>query len=184
MGAEDIFEVDTRREIYGALQASPGAHFSKLQRELDLATGTLQYHLKVLVDRELVEVRRDGRYTRYFPSFQVDRRDKEALGLLRQETPRRIVLDLLEHGASQLTDISDRLDLAPSTVSFHLDKLMDASLAERPERGRYRIVDPDRLQDLLVTYQESFADQAVDRLISLVTGVGRDPELREQDEPD
>lgn len=182
MGAGDPLEVDTRRAIYEALQASPGAHFSKLQRELDLATGTLQYHLRVLEDRDLVEVKKDGRYTRYFPSFEVDRRDKDALGLLRQETPRRVVLDLLEHGTSQLTEISDRLDLAPSTVSFHMDKLREADVARRPERGRYELVDEERLVDLLTTYQESFADRAVDRIVSLVTGLSRDPDAGQDDE--
>lgn len=182
MSAGETFEVDTRRDIYEALQASPGAHFSELQRDLDLATGTLQYHLRVLEDRDLIEIKKDGRYTRYFPSFEVDRRDKDALGLLRQETPRRIVLDLLEHETSQLTEISDRLDLAPSTISFHMDKLMEADVARRPERGRYELVDEARLMDLLTTYQESFADRAVDRIVSLISGLSRDPADEDGDE--
>lgn len=137
-----------------------------------MATGTLQYHLKVLEDRGLVEVDREGRYTRYFVSLEVDRRDKELLGLLRQETARRVVLDLLEQGVSRLTVISERLGLAPSTVSFHLGNLEDAGVVEKPERGRYRLVDEEGIAGLLVAYQESFADRAVDRVISLVTGLG------------
>lgn len=167
--------METRREIYETLRSVPGAHFSYLKRELGLATGTLQYHLNVLEDRELIEVRREDRYTRYFPALEIDRRDKEVLGLLRQQTPRRVVLDLLEHGASQLTDISDRLDLAPSTVSFHLGNLRDVDIVEKPERGRYELVDEEKVGDLLIAYQESFADRAVDRIVSLLTGLSRDP---------
>lgn len=179
MPGGDPLEVDTRRRIYEALRQQPGTHFSALQRELDLATGTLQYHLRVLDEHGLIDARRDGRYTRYFPSLEVDRRDKQALGLLRQETPRRIVLDLLEHEASQLTEISDRLGVVASTASFHLDKLREADIVRKPERGRYELADPDRVEELIVAYQESFADRAVDRVVSLLTGISPDPE--EQD---
>lgn len=173
---DDELAVGPRRDIYLALKETPGAHFSELKRRLDAATGTLQYHLRVLEDRDLIEVRSDDRYTRYFPAFEVDRRDKELLGLLRQESPRRVALDLLEHGPSRLTDISDRVDLAPSTVSFHLDKLIEADAARKPERGVYELVDEDRVADLLVAYQDSFADRAVDRVVSLISGIGPDPD--------
>lgn len=175
----DPLEVESRRRIYEALQDSPGSHFSELKRTLEMATGTLQYHLRVLEERGLIDTREDGRYTRYFPTFEVDRRDKELLGLLRQETPRRIVLDLLEHDGAQLTQVSDRLDLAPSTISFHMDKLVEAEVVEKPERGRYEIVDDEQVTNLLVTYQESFADRAVDRIVSLFTGLGPDPAVRD-----
>ncbi len=164
----------TRREIYEALREVPGAHFSHLKRELDLATGTLQHHLRVLEDRGLVESRQEDRYTRYFPSMEVDRRDKELLGLLRQQTPRRVVLDLIEHGTCRLTRVSERLGLAPSTVSFHLNNLREAGIVAKPERGRYELVDQEHVEDLLVAYQESFTDRAVDRIVSLVTGLSVD----------
>lgn len=165
-------EVGKRREIYESLREKPGAHFSDIQRSLEMATGTLQYHLKVLEDRGLVEVEREGRYTRYFVSLEVDRRDKEMLGVLRQETARRVVLVLLEEGVSRLTVLSNRLGLAPSTVSFHLGNLEEAGVVEKPERGCYQLVDEARVRDVLVAYRESFTDRAVDRVISLVTGLG------------
>lgn len=139
---------------------------------MGMATGTLQHHLRVLEDRGLVEVEREGRYTRYFVSLEVDRRDKEMLGVLRQETARRVVLILLEEGVSRLTVLSDRLELAPSTVSFHLGSLEEAGVVEKPKRGLYRLVDEARVRDVLVTYRESFTDRAVDRVVSLVTGLG------------
>lgn len=170
-GPGDALDVNTRREIYTFLREVPGAHFSEIQRRLDLATGTLQYHLRYLEKRDLIEAKRDGRYTRYYPSMEVDRRHKPILGLLRQSTPRRLVLDLIEHGPSRLTDMSDRLDLAPSTLSFHLKKLMKEDIVERPERGVYQVVDREGMLDLLVTYRSSFIDSAVDRIVNLFTGV-------------
>ncbi len=167
-----MLEVEARREIYETLRESPGAHFSHLQRLLGMATGTLQYHLKVLEDRNLIEVDREGRYTRYFVSLEVEQRDRQLLGLLRQETARRVMLHLLEQGLSRLTDVSDALGLAPSTVSFHLGNLEEAGVVEKPERGKYRLVDAERVEDVLVAYQESFSDHAVDRMVSLLTGLG------------
>lgn len=172
-------ELDNRRDLYAFLQEIPGAHFSEIQRQLDLATGTLQYHLRYLEKRGLVEVKRDGRYTRYYPSMEVDRRDKRLLGLLRQPTPRSIVLDLLEHGPSRLSHVAERLDLAPSTLSFHLDKLREADVVVRPERGVYEVADEQRVADVLVSYKESFVDRAVDRVAGLFTSLDPDPEESE-----
>lgn len=174
-GPDEALDVSTRREIYGFLREVPGAHFSEIQRRLDLATGTLQYHLQYLEKRDLLEVKRDGRYTRYYPAMEIDRRHKPILGLLRQATPREIVLDLIEHGPSRLTDMSDRLDLAPSTLSFHLKKLMKEDVVERPERGVYQVTDREGMLDLLVTYRSSFIDSAVDRIVNLFTGVNPGP---------
>ncbi len=180
-GPGEALDVSTRREIYTFLREVPGAHFSEIQRRLDLATGTLQYHLQYLEKRDLIDAKRDGRYTRYYPSLEIDRRHKPILGLLRQATPRKIVLDLIEHGPSRLTDMSDRLDLAPSTLSFHLKKLMKEDVVERPERGVYQVGDREGMLDLLVTYRSSFIDSAVDRIVGLFTGVNPGP-VEEGDE--
>ena len=153
----------------------PGAHFSEVQRQLEMPTGQLQYHLQFLEKRGLLEVKRDGRFTRYYPSLTIDRRDKPVLALLRQETPRAIVLDLIEHGPSRLTACSERLSLAPSTLSFHLTKLAKVEVVIKPSRGVYAVRDRDAVLDVLVTYKASFLDSAVDRIVGLFTGVGAPP---------
>lgn len=168
---DDPLDVDARRRLYAFLKRTPGAHFSEVQRRLEMATGTLQYHLHYLEKRGLIDARREGRYTRYYPTSDVDRRDKPVLGLLRQETPRAILLDLVEHGPSRLTDLSERLGVVPSTLSFHLKKLQEAEVVERPSRGVYAVREADAVVDLLVSYRASFLDAAVDRIVGLFTGV-------------
>jgi len=173
-------ELDTRRRLYAYLKGAPGAHFSQIQRDLALATGTLQYHLRYLETRGLVDARTDGKYTRYYTSLDIDRRWKPALGLLRQPTPRQVVVDLLEHGPSALNAISERTGVAVSTLSFHLKKLMDAEVVVRPERGRYALSDPDAMLGLLAEYRAGFLDAAVDRVVRLFTGIQRPPAPREE----
>ena len=182
MVAPEPLEVDARRDIYELVKRKPGAHFSEIQRELEMATGRLQYHLGVLEKRRILDVKRDARYTRYFPSLDVDRRHKPVLALLRQATPRGVLLHLVEHGPSRLTTMSESLDLAPSTLSFHLKKLERAEVVEKRGRGVYAAVDTEAVVDMLVTYRSGFLDSAVDRVISLFTGVKVGPRGPDRDD--
>jgi DNA-binding transcriptional ArsR family regulator len=88
--------------------------------------------------------------------------------LLRQATPRRIILFLLENPEAIHKDICDHVGKAPSTISFHLKKLVEADIVEEIARGKekaYVVRGPERVAELLATYQESFLDAAVDKFV-------------------
>lgn len=54
---------------------------------------------------------------------------------------------LLDDPGTSVSDLSRRLDLAKSTVSYHLDRLREAGAVERQEEGgsvRYRVPEPVR----------------------------------------
>lgn len=168
-GADEL-ELDSRRTIYKAVEATPGIHFRGLLADLDYAKGTLQYHLRWLAETGLIDVSEDGKYTRYYPAGSFDETDRAVMNALRRQGARRILAYLTSEGPLTTSELSDRLDRAASTVSFHLSALEDADLVtgERDGRAvRYDLTEPERVARLYAVHHRSFTDRLVDGLFDL-----------------
>lgn len=167
--AEDSpLETENRRRVFLYVQENPGLHMGELERRLDLAPGTLAYHLQYLEEVGLVEPKQESYYKRYYARGDVGRVERETLRLLRQQVPRHIVAELLLSTGLPHKEIASRFELAPSTVSYHLDKLVKAGLARKEGEGKaalYKLADPDALARALLTYRASFLDSLVDRVL-------------------
>ncbi len=155
--AEDT-KSDTPDAIAGYVSATPGAHFSKIRDDLKLGTGETQHHLEDLETDGVVESRKDGDYRRYFPADRFSEFEQVTLGYLRRETPRGLLITLLERPEATATEIAADLDVSPPTVSRYAAKLEEAGLLSR-ERG-YTITDPEKVLLLLVRYHDSFGADA------------------------
>ena len=167
---EPDLELESRRAIYQEIADTPGSHFRALLDELDYAQGTLQYQLRWLADEGLIDVSEDGKYTRYYPAAEFDDADQTVMNALRREYSRRILAHLLVDGPLSTTELSDRLEKAQSTVSWHLSKLADAGLVTKERDGQrvlYRVSDSDRVRYLYTIHRQSFTDRIVDRLLGL-----------------
>jgi predicted transcriptional regulator len=167
---EPDLELESRRAIYQEIAATPGSHFRALLDELDYAQGTLQYQLRWLADEGVIDVSEDGKYTRYYPAAEFDDADRTVMNALRREYSRRILAHLLVDGPLSTTELSDRLEKAQSTVSWHLAKLADAGLVTKERDGQrvlYRVSDSDRVRYLYTIHRQSFTDRIVDRLLGL-----------------
>jgi len=92
------------------------------------------------------------------------------MNALRREYSRRILGHLLTDGPLSTTELSDRLDKAQSTVSWHLSTLAEADLVTKERDGRsvvYEVSDPDRVRYLYTVHRRSFTDKVVDRILGL-----------------
>ena len=171
-------ELDVRRKIYNLIQKSPGLHFREIQRRMNLATGSLDYHIHFLYKHGLLRQEKDGKYMRYYSitrNWESD--EKETLSLLRQKRVRHILIFLMERRSSSASDISTSLDITPSTLSWYLKQLTEKNIISLTKRGRfrfYKIVDKERIMKSLVAHKESFLDKIVDNFIeNMEEGLGR-----------
>lgn len=151
---------DARDAIVGYLTSTPGAHFSKLRDDLGLGTGETQHHVERLVADDVVESRRDGDYRRFYPADRFSTFEKVALGYLRRETPRGMMLALLCEPASTGAALADSIGVSRATVSNHAAELERVGLLSR-EDG-YTLQRPEMLITLIVRYADSFDADAVD----------------------
>ncbi|MFB6228526.1 MAG: winged helix-turn-helix transcriptional regulator [Halobacteriales archaeon] len=152
-------ESDVREAILGYLAATPGAHLSKVRDDLSLGTGETQHHLRRLLEAGAIESYRDGDYRRFFPADRFSSFEQVALGYLRRETPRGMVIELLSDPDASGGDLAAALDVSRPTVSKHAAALEEAGLLDR-EDG-YALARPETMLVLLVRYADSFDDAAV-----------------------
>lgn len=160
-----------RDRIRGYVASHPGIHFNQLARDLDLATGQLQYHLKKL--RRTGDVVSESLYGRthyYTPEY--DEWERGAVAVLRRETARDVLLYLIEAGPTAPDPVADTLGIARSTLEWHLDHLVEQDLVEkrRDERGRVTLVlaRPEETAAMLRLIEPSIPERLVDRFTRLV----------------
>jgi predicted transcriptional regulator len=149
---------DAPEAITGYVSATPGAHFSKIRDDLQLGTGETQHHLRRLEGNGAMESRKDGDYRRYFPAGRFSEFEQVALGYLRRETPRGMVVALLENPDASASEVAERVGVSRPTVSTYARKLDEAGLLSR-EDG-YAVRTPETLLFLLVRYADSFGEDA------------------------
>ncbi|AKU06911.1 MULTISPECIES: winged helix-turn-helix transcriptional regulator [Haloferax] len=149
---------DARDAIVGYVASTPGAHFSKVRDDLKLGTGETQYHLRNLVDDDTLEVRRDGDYKRFFPASRFSEFEQVALGYLRRDTPRGMLVHLLRDPDATGSELADRLGVSRATVSTYAKKLDAVGLLSR-EDG-YAVRNPETVITLLIRYADSFGSDA------------------------
>ncbi|GAB6878385.1 hypothetical protein JCM17823_06590 [Halorubrum gandharaense] len=141
-------------------------------RELDLATGQVQYHLRRLVaDEELVVERVGGRSHYFVPSF--DPWERRALAFIRRETARAIIFRLHANGPTQQATLASELGLTRSTISWHISTLVDAGIIGKSEDHPMTVslTHPAATADLLDDVSPSLPDRLVDRFIRTVDSV-------------
>ncbi|SDQ32674.1 winged helix-turn-helix transcriptional regulator [Natronobacterium texcoconense] len=155
---EETGDSDARDAIAGYLSTTPGAHFSKIRDDLQLGTGETQHHLRRLEESGAIERYSDGDYKRFVPAGRFDEFEKRALGYLRRETARGMLIELLATPEATAGDLADGLDVSPPTVSKYAGELEDAGLLSR-EDG-YAVERPETVLLLVVRYADSFGEGA------------------------
>jgi predicted transcriptional regulator len=159
---------DVRNRIERRIGDDPGIYFNELVRELDLAAGQVQYHLRRLTDADAVEAAELFGRTHYYPPEYGDW-ERSALALLRRETSAEIVATLLDDGPQRPVDVAERVGIARSTLAWHADRLVDAGLLEKRFDGHQLVVaDERRTAVLLETADPTLPERLVDRYTRLV----------------
>jgi predicted transcriptional regulator len=163
-------ELEVRHKLYSAIVRYPGLHYREIQRRTGIATGQLTYHLEYLREVHLVKTANDGEYLRYYSNTQISPEERKVLELARQKSVRHILLHLLDNDGCDHNSVVNSLGLSPSTVSWHLKKLLDAGVISKRTEGRrsiFSIVQPELVVVVLMKYKESFLDRLVDQFIDM-----------------
>lgn len=170
MEKELVEKLDTRRKLIAIIRSKPGIHFREIQRESDYAMGELEYHLNVLEKMEIITVKKNTHYTKYYLKDQLGSADKQIMWILRQESLREILVYIISNESVSHGDIVREFHLVKSTASFYLEKLLKAELVTKTKKGRsvyYNVRDPKKILSLILTYKSGFGDELANRVSDL-----------------
>ncbi|WP_276271217.1 winged helix-turn-helix transcriptional regulator [Haloarcula litorea] len=131
-GDTDPLEHETRESLHERIAENPGTYVAELARRTDTHVSTVRYHVRVLVDEGLVERRSERGRTHLSPAGS----DDGPAPAVEDGTRRSILDSLAQQGAATGEELSERLDLSKSTLSYHLQRLADDGLIAREEAGR------------------------------------------------
>ena len=132
----------TRQSILDYITAHPGVHLRQICRDLGLGMGNVQYHIDRLErDRRISSMRR-GLYRFFYPATLFGDRQREVLSVLSLDTPRALLLNIIEKPESSQEELATAIEVSQPTVSWHLKRLVNLGILQREQTGRrvtYRV---------------------------------------------
>jgi len=171
--AETVQLEDSRRvQILEFIKANPGSHLRGIKRELNLAMGVLQYHLRRLEKDQSIISRRRGLYKRFYKRLDFEVEEQEILGVLFQETERDLLLYLLKTPDATQKELSEFAHISASSTSWHMKRLVQAGLVKSRRQGSFVYYvakgDPVKILTLLKSYHPRIWERWAERLADLL----------------
>ena len=149
-------DLKTQRKIYDLIVKNPGLHASSIAKILKISWELTNYHLNYLQKNDLINIVKEEGYNRCFVTGEMGEKDRKNISLLRQKYPLTIVMYLLTNPYSRFKDIANHVDIAPSTLSHHMDKLKKKNVIDFEEIKnikRYFVKDRKYIIQILIKYK-------------------------------
>ena len=128
----------------------------KIAEMMNMRISHVEYHLIFLEKNELIKSEKEKGYKRYYIGGEIGVKDKQYLFILRQKTVLEIVLYLIKNGSAKHKDILDNINVSPSTLSYHLNKLVKKDVLDVEKFGEnkgYSIKYQKEIINLLIKYK-------------------------------
>lgn len=160
--------MDRGLQLIDIIEKNPGIKFREIMRETGMKNGVLSYHTRKLEKIGVVKVERSSRKTRFYP-LGITNEESVLIRSLRQETPRQILLSLLETDLV-FNKIVEKVKKSQSTVSIYLSQLINDDLIE------FKIIDLKKVfsiknkkivENAINKYHPTLIERSADRLADI-----------------
>ncbi len=153
---KEVLDLEIRKKIYTLILKNPGLHAKKIAEILSIHGQLADYHLLYLERNELVTTTKEGGYRRYYIKGKIGRKERRQIAILRQKIPLKIVIFLLKNPKSRHKEILKKFDIAKSTLTYHLKKLVIHEIISEHSDGKdkiYRVENENEIIRLLIRYK-------------------------------
>ena len=114
----------TREErIILEIKNNPGIRFRELMKSMKVTNGVMSYYIQKLEKRGIIFTERKSGVSRLFTD-NIDTSDMSLIKFLRTATPKKIMLVLLKDDKLTFKQITEKIQMSPSTTSFYLLSLI------------------------------------------------------------
>jgi predicted transcriptional regulator len=132
-----IFDNDTRNLAYHCVQDNPGIYFNSLARKTGIKSGTLRYHLIILMTTGKISAMNTNGHTRYFEnSGKFSEIEKTVLKYIRNDTDNRILTLLLDNPDMNRKDLEEKIGISGPLVSWYMRRLRDDGMIIIQKNGK------------------------------------------------
>ena len=158
---------------------NPGIRYRELLRKTDSSNGVLSYHLAHLERSEHIRVDRKKGVTRYYP-IHISLQVSKIIGHIKHPTSRQVLSFLVQNGPCRLDELVQLTNKAPSTLSWHIKRLLESGVIERKhcvsstDSNRtfkskcYDVTNRSLVLDVILNYKESFVDHVINNYSEIV----------------
>jgi len=142
---DEILE-SPKGKILDFIIVNPSSHLRKIKNNLGFSMGTIQYYLAMLEKEGKIKSIKTRFYKNY---YQIDESDEKILSVLNLDSPRSIVIYLIQHEPSTHQEIANGIGLSSSTVSWHMKRLIELQVVQTEYSGKYTIYNLNDRENIL-----------------------------------
>jgi predicted transcriptional regulator len=157
---------------------NPGIRYRELLRKTDSSNGVLSYHLAHLERSEHIRVDRKKGVTRYYP-IHISLQVSKIIGHIKHPTSRQLLSFLVHNGPCRLDELVQLTNKAPSTLSWHIKRLLESGVIERKhcvsstsnrtfKSKCYDVTNKSLVLDVILNCKESFVDHVINNYSEIV----------------
>ena len=129
---------NTTDQILRFIEDNPSCHLRKIKKELDLAMGTVQYHLDRLEKAGRITSQKQGFHKHYFLVGEFEENEKQLLEVLSNETAREILMFVIEQNYPSQTEISKHIGISSPSISWQIKRLQDYGIIDEIKEGKFK----------------------------------------------
>jgi predicted transcriptional regulator len=159
----------TREErIILEIKNNPGIRFRELMKSMKITNGVMSYYIQKLEKRGIIFTERKSGVSRLFTD-NIDTSDMSLIKFLRTATPKKIMLVLLKDDKLTFKQITEKIQMSPSTTSFYLKKLVSSDIVRvlHGVNNKYTLENKKQISNLIVLYHPSIIDTASENLADI-----------------
>ena len=156
------------QKIILEIKNNPGIRFRELMKSMKITNGVMSYYIQKLEKTGIVNTERTSGVLRLF-SESIEISDMNMIKFLRISTPKKIIVVLLEKDLLTFKQITEKIQMSPSTTSFYLTKLVNTGILSISNvfPRRYLLNNKQRLTNLITLYHPSVIDTSSENLADI-----------------
>jgi len=152
---------DRDSQLQQIIEENPGIQFREIMRSSGLKNGVLSHYLGKLEKSGIIKVIRGPRQARFYPP-KITEDESIVIKALRKQTPRDLLLALIENDGLEFSQLVKAVKKFPSTVSLYLSQIVEDGLVEIKFvelKKRYHIKARDLIDKLIEDYRPSLLEK-------------------------
>ena len=159
--------------IFSEIKSNPGIRFRELMKQFGITNGVMSYYLRKLEKNESVWVERTPRVTRFYSS-DLSEDEAKLVKRLRQETPKKILVELVQNDQLTFKELVAKICKSPATTSFYLSQLVKDNIVATSKSDFVKVyfnVERKRIANIIEEYHPDIIEQASDNFADIISSL-------------